>query len=226
MMDISISKVLMKIFDWSEVWGVLIPLVVLFRLRKKQPDHFWPVIVYLWFALAINLVADIIQDFKHYLPFWMQKNNVLYNVHSVVRFVCFSYFFSLLYPTRFTALKKILPVIFIVFLTVNFSIAENFLYPEHISGNLHAAESFLLLIYCMSYYLAELKEDKKFLLTGKDFLVVTGLSLYVATNFFIFLFYVPMLSYNRDLAVNMWNVHNAAYIMLCLFIARSFYANA
>jgi len=219
-------ELFIAILNWSEVWAVLIPLFVLYVFRRKQPAHFRPIIVYLFFALAINLAADVIQDFKDYLPFWMQKNNVLYNVHSVVRFVCFAYFFSLLYPRMFKKLKKIVPAIFIIFLTVNFSIAENFLNPDHISGNLHTAESFLILIYCMGYYLSELKEDKKFLLTGKDFLVVTGLSIYVVTNFFIFLFYLPILKYNEDLAVNMWNVHNVAYIVLCLFIARSFYANA
>jgi hypothetical protein len=226
MMDINVQTVLMKIFDWSEVWGVLIPLIVLYGFRRQQPPHFRPVIIYLLFALAINIVIDIIQDFKPYLPFWMQKNNVLYNVHSVARFVCFASYFSMLNPRSFKKLKKIVPIIFIVFLLVNFSIAENFLYPDHISGNLHAAESFLLLIYCMGHYLSELKEDRRFLLTGKDFLVVTGLSIYVVTNFFIFLFYVPMLTYNKELAINMWYIHNAAYILLCVFIARSFYVPA
>ena len=103
---------------------------------------------------------------------------------------------------------------------------EDFFYFYHLSGNLHAAESFLILIYCMGYYLSELNDDRKFVLTGKNFLMVTGLSLYVVTNFFIFLFYVPLLSYNKELAVDMWYVHNAAYVVLCLFIARSFYAHA
>jgi len=35
-----------------------------------------------------------------------------------------------------------------------------------------------------------------------------------------------MLTHNTELAVNMWYVHNVAYIILCLFIARSLYATS
>ncbi|WP_220096069.1 hypothetical protein [Daejeonella oryzae] len=174
----------------------------------------------------INLTADIIGDFKVYFPYWLQSNNVLYNLHSIIRFTCFSYFFILLPQSSFTRIKKILPSIFILFITVNFSIAEYFFYEDHLSGNLLAAEAYLLLIYCMIYYLSQLREDIEILTRGKDFWIVTGLSIYVVSNFFVFLFYVPMITENMNLAANMWNVHNASYILLCLFIARSFYVSA
>jgi hypothetical protein len=32
-----------------------------------------------------------------------------------------------------------------------------------------------------------------------------------------------MMKDNPALAASMWNVHNVAYILLCIFIARSFY---
>ncbi|NEU07910.1 hypothetical protein GZH53_06260 [Flavihumibacter sp. R14] len=226
MMDIEIQNVLMAVFNWSEVWALLIPLFVLYRLKRHQPEYLRPVITYLWIALVINLTADSIADLKSSIPWFPRGNLVFYNIHSIIRFVCFSYFFTLLLPQSFKALKNTLPVIFILFLTINFSIVENFLEKGHISGNLHAAESYLLLIYCMSYYLSELKEDRKFQTSGKDFMVVTGLSIYVVTNFFVFLFYVPLLDENLKLAIDMWYVHNVAYVVLCIFIARSFYVNA
>ena len=211
--------------NWSEVWALLIPLFVL-AVNGRQPKFLHPVILYLWIALIINLAADIIGDFRSILPSWLQSNNVLYNLHSIIRFACFSFFFILLGQSSFKILKKSLPVIFIILLTVNFSISENFLYPAHLSGNLLATEAYLLLIYCMTYYLSQLKEDIQVLTRGKDFWLVTGLSIYVVTNFFVFLFYVPMINYNKELAANMWNVHNAAYILLCLSIARSFHVAA
>lgn len=201
---------------------MLIPLFVLL-FRRRQPKYVQPIIIYLWVALFINLAGDIIGDFRHRLPSWLQSNNILYNLHSIIRFACFSLFFILHAQSSFKVLKKTLPFIFILFITLNFSIAENFLNPDHLSGNLLAAEAYLLLIYCMTYYLSQLKEDIKALTKGKGFLIVTGLSIYVVTNFFVFLFYVPMIKDNPDLARNMWNVHNVAYILLCLFIARSFY---
>ena len=210
------------ILNWSEVWALLIPLCVLY-FRKSQPKFLQPVIFYLWIALLLNLSADIIADFRLYLPEWLRRNLLLYNIHSIIRFTCFSYFFILLDQTSFTRLKKILPFIFILFISVNFNLIENFFNPEHISGNILAAEAYLLLIYCMLYYLSQLKEDKKDLTGTKDFWVVTGLSIFVVINFFVFLFYVPMFDYNRDLAGSMWYVHNVAYTLFCISVARSFY---
>ncbi|MBC7914672.1 MAG: hypothetical protein H7Y07_11195 [Pyrinomonadaceae bacterium] len=215
----------MAILNWSEVWALLIPLFVLL-FRRRQPKYLQPVILYLWVALIINLTADIIGDFKSYLPQWMERNLVLYNLHSIFRFTCFSYFFIHLKQSFFKVHRKILPAMFILFITVNFSIAEDFFNRNHISGNLLAAEAYLLLIYCMLYYLSQLKEEKRFLIRGKEFWVVTGLSIYVVVNFFVFLFYVPMIRDNPELANNMWNVHNVAYILLNLSIARSFYVSA
>jgi len=212
----------MTILNWSEVWALLIPLFVL-SIRGSQPKYLQPVIVYLWFALMINLIGDIIGDFKTYLPNWLQSNNVLYNIHSIFRFTCFCSFFFLLPQASFQILKKALPVVFVIFITINFTVKDDFFNPAHLSGNLLAGEAYLLLIYCMTYYLAQLKEDKKVFTRGKEFWVVTGLSIYVVTNFFVFLFYVPMIRDNPVVAVNMWSIHNVAYILLCISVARSFY---
>lgn len=209
-------------FDWSEVWAPIIPLVVLAR-NRKQPIFFKPIIGYLWLALFINLAGDIIGDFKKYLPDWLQSNNVLYNIHSIIRFGCFSYFFILLRQTFYITLKKVLPLISVLFLVINFTFFDNFINPKHLSGNLLAAEAYLLLIYCLQYYLSQLKDEIDVLTSGPDFWVVTGLSIYVVINFFVFLFYVPMITQNPQLANNMWNVHNVAYIILCIFIAKAFY---
>jgi hypothetical protein len=219
------DKFLLSILNWSEVWAVLIPLFVLLS-RVQQPPFLKPVVLYLWMALAINLAGDIIGDFRSYLPSWVQSNNILYNLHSLVRFTCFSLFFIRLAQPAFLPVKKILPFIFILFITINFSVVESFFNPDHLSGNLLATEAYLLLIYCMTFYLSQVKEDKKIFIQDKAFLVVTGLSIYVVSNFFVFLFYVPMIKDNSDLAANMWYVHNVAYIILCLAISRSFYVAA
>ena len=87
-------------------------------------------------------------------------------------------------------------------------------------------EAFLLLIYCMLYYLSQLKGEVVGITGTKDFLVVTGLAIYVAANFFVFLFYIPMITENPNVANNMWNVHNIAYILLCTFISKAFYVPA
>lgn len=216
------SKVLFTILDWSEVWALFIPLGVLL-LRPKQPGYLKPVILYLWLAFFLNVTGDVIADYKKYLPGWLQSNNPLYNIHSLVRFTCFSYFFILLKQPFFIFIKRILPVISLIFVIINFTFIEYFFYDAHLSGDLLAMEAFVLLIYCMLYYLSQLKSEVQGLRASRDFWVVTGLSIYVVINFFVFLFYVPMITENPDLANNMWDVHNVAYILLCLFISKAFY---
>jgi hypothetical protein len=217
--------IFIKILDWSEVWAIFIPLFVLL-FRRKQPAFLKPLIIYLWIALALNLVGDFIGDFKHHLPQWLHSNNILYNIHSIVRFFCFSYFFLLLGKNFRGVIYKLVNLCALVFIVYNFIFIEKFNNVDHLSGNLLATEAYVLLIYCMQYYLLQLKTDTADFTRKKDLLVITGLSIYVVINFFVFLFYVPMLTENPNLAEHMWSVHNLAYITLCIFIAKAFYVPA
>jgi hypothetical protein len=215
-------KGLKLLLDWSEVWAPMIPLICLL-FKKNQPAILKPVVVYLFLAFLINLAGDIISDFKAYLPSWLQSNNPLYNLHSIIRFICFSYFFIALRQDSFIKLKFILPILSLLIIIINFRYIDQFANPNHLSGNLLSSEAYLLLIYCMLYYLSKLRDDVDDITRGPDFWVVTGLSIYVVVNFYVFLFYVPMIDQDLRLAENMWNIHNIAYILLCLFITKALY---
>jgi len=219
------SKILAIFYDWSEVWALLIPLSFI-MFRHKQPALLKPVVIYLWVALVLNLFGDIIGDFKRplHFPHWLQSNNPLYNIHSVVRFACFSYFFISLPQPKFKTFKKIIILVFLLYFIIDFTFFEHFFYFYHLSGNLLSAEAYLLLIYGMLYYLAVLNDDYDTAFKGPVFWIATGLCLYVVVNFFVFLFYVPMITQNMQLALNIWKVHDAAYVILCVFITRAFYA--
>ena len=141
-----------QILNWSEVWAIFIPLFVLI-LRREQPAFLKPVIIYLWIALVINLVGDTIGDFKVYLPGWLHSNNILYNIHSLVRFACFSFFFQMLGKEFRNRFDKIVNLVALLFITLNFTLIEKFNNFDHLSGNLLATEAYVLLIYCMQYYL-------------------------------------------------------------------------
>jgi hypothetical protein len=215
---------LLKILDWSEVWALIIPLIVLL-FNRRQPTILKPIIIYLWLAFILNLSIDIIFLINVYYHKAVMSNNFLYNMHSVVRLVCFSLYFMQLPQATFTKFKKVLATVFLIFLVINFGFFENFFNYDSFSGNLLATEAYLLLVYCMLYYLSELKDDSKNLFKGPDFWVVTGLSIYVVINFFVFLFYLPMIDVDVDLAVNIWNVHNIAFIIFCLFITKGLYGS-
>jgi hypothetical protein len=144
----------------------------------------------------------------------------------MVRFACFSYFFLLLGKNFGSRIDKIVNFSALIFIVYNFIFIEKFDNPNHLSGNLLATEAYVLLIYCIQYYLFQLKADAAEFKRKKGFWIVTGLSIYVVINFFVFLFYVPLLTENLNLAIQMWSVHNLAYITLCIFIAKAFYVPA
>ena len=217
-----VNTFLQTALDWSEVWALLIPLVALLY-KQERPRFLKPVIMYLWVALTINIMIDAIWVFKSHFPAWLQSNNPFYNIHSLARFACFSIFFLQLPQASFNKLKKWLLAGLTVFLLVNFTVFENFFEPDHLSGNLLAAEAYLLLVYCMQYYLSALRDDGNTIFEGPDFWIVTGLSIYVVINFFIFLFYLPMLQFDPLLSDRMWNFHNIAFILFCIFITKALY---
>lgn len=64
-------------------------------------------------------------------------------------------------------------------------------------------------------------EDYNFT-TGKDFWVVTGLSLYVVTNF-LFSFYVQMIKDSPTSADRMWDIHDSVLIVFCILLTIAFY---
>ena len=215
---------LFEILNWSEVWALVIPLIVIL-FNHRQPTTLKPIIIYLWLAFILNLGIDIILLINVYYHKAIMSNNFLYNLHSVVRFVCFGLYFMQLPQASFTKFKKVLAAVSVIFIVINFSFFENFFNYNSFSGNLLATEAYILLIYCMLYYLSELKDDSKNLFNGPDFWVVTGLSIYVVVNFFVFLFYLPMIDVDEDLAVNIWNVHNIAFIIFCIFITKGLYGS-
>lgn len=210
------------ILDWSEMWALLIPLITYFFYRH-QPAYFKVILVYLWLALVLNSVGDLIGDFKRHLPSWMQSNLILYAIHSISRFICFTYFFFMIRQSHFSRLRKILPFLYLLFVVANYILLEDYLDQNHLSGNLFTIEAYFLLIYCLLYYLAKLRDEVESFWDDQTFWIVTGLSIYVVINFFIFLFYVPLITENASLAEKMWSIHNVAYIILCLSITKAMY---
>ena len=218
---------LQQILDWSEVWALLIPLAFILN-RKNPPVYLKPVRLYVWIALLLNIGATIIWYRNRLgltgLPEFLQSNNFLYNIHSVIRLLLFSWFFILLNQRFMHRVKAVLPFLFILLLIINFVFFEDFFNYAMLSSRLLATEAAILLFYCLQYYIYLTIDDKGTSLKKQPgFWVVTGLSIYVAVNFFIFLFYTYLLKQNLIVfAVNIWDVHNIVFILLCICIAINF----
>ncbi len=218
---------LQQILDWSEVWALFIPLAIILT-RKNPPAYLKPVRLYIWIALLLNTAALVIWYRNRLgltdLPEFLHSNNFLYNIHSVIRLFLFVWFFILLNQRFMHRVKVVLPFLFILLLLINFVFFEDFFNYAMLSSRLLATEAAILLFYCLQYYIYLTIDDKSTSLKKQPgFWVVTGLSIYVAANFFIFLFYTYLLKQNLIVfAVNIWDVHNIVFIILCICIAINF----
>ena len=211
-----------KILDWSEVWALFIPLFFIFRYKLSSLQYIKPIKVYVVMALLLNIFIDVTMDFSGALklPQWLRNNNPLYNIHSITRLLLFSLFFIYLKQRQFDFLKKIIPILFLFFVFINFIWFERFIF---FSSRLHATESAILLFYSLQYYLYLLQDDQTSFKKEPSFWVATGLSIYVVINFFIFLFYKTLISESKEFAISIWDIHNISYIIFCIFLAKGFY---
>jgi len=217
-----INNLIFYILDWAEVWAPLIPIIVLL-IYRKQPKGLEIVVLFTWITFFLNIAIDGIWIIRKYFGLGLQGNNPIYNIQSLVRFLCFSSFFINLPQKHFYWFRRILAGIFVLFFFINFIFLENFFNQAHLSENLLTTESYVLLAYCMQYYLAELNEDNDELTRQPNFWIVTGLSIFLVVSFFVFLFYTQLLRIDGNLSDNMWYFHNIAFIVFCIFIAKAFY---
>lgn len=223
------NNVLQQLLDCSEMWALFIPLFFMTRDTKKI-SYLRPVRIYVYTALAISLLIILIAKRNQWFglpkepePEWLGSNNFLYNLHSVIRFLFFSWFFILLDQKMFTTVKKTIPILFSFCFLINFIFFEDFFNYWSFSGRLLSIEATILLFYCLLYYMHMLNDDESSFRKTPSFWVVTGLSIYVVINIPIFLFYMALLKQFQDFTVGIWDIHNISYIILCIFLGKAFY---
>lgn len=179
-------------------------------------------------AFVLDLMIVIGDVFKDKVPKWIHPNNYLYNIHSIVRYTCFTLFFLKQKHPYSKTIRKILPYV-TLFVFINFIFLESFVKENSFSSTLLSAEAGLLLFYCLQYYLFKLKDDTFEMQKQPDFWVVTGLSIYVVFNFPYFLLYTYLVNKKdsnlTNFVMNMWYYHNVTFIVLCIFIAKAFYVS-
>ena len=229
-------KYLKEILDWSEVWAPLIPLTILIT-RKQKTAWRKPLLSYLIITILISITADILWKRRHLgIENWLQnnfsflfeedgltlKNNLLYNLQSICRFLLFSWFFNSM-GKIFQKLNRILPAFFILAAIVDFIFLEDI---RDFSSRLFSLEAGLLLAYCIIYFFVVMKDEKgTSIFLRPPFWIVSGLSIYVAINFFIFLFYKLLSTNYVVFAFHLWDFHNISFIIFCGFLCIAFSKN-
>jgi hypothetical protein len=217
-------KVAHEILDWSEAWALLLPLGVL-AFKKADTSRLKPVIVFSLVSFVLYFLIDFSWKFKYdlNLPEVFHDNRILYNIASLVRTLCFMAFFNQLRLPFKGKAPLLLPAVFAGFALLDFIFLEKFT----LFGNyLHLAECIILLVYCMSYYIRILKSDQADVFHTPAFWIITGLTLYEAVNLPIFMNYGNISESMKKFAIDLWSVHNIAFIVLCLFITRGLLASA
>ena len=217
-------EVLTTIMDWSEVWILIVPMVIYLN-KKAQPNFMVPVITYVFLGFFFNLICDGMYLLLPLLPEKYHSNTIFYNLHSLSRFCLFISFFLRLNQQEYKLIKKLLIAFFIINFIIYFIFFDSFFNTQHISSDLMTGEAFFLLFFCMLFYLSLMKEENSSYKYRNDFWVVTGLSIYMVVNFFLFLFYNPLLDKNAQLAEDIWNVHNIAYVIFILLISKALYVS-
>lgn len=182
-----------------------------------------PIKVYLWVALFLSALCYSVDVFFDSLPPILRYNTILYNFHSLFRFLIFSWFFLQVKPQYFKKVNYIIIGLFLFIFLLYFSFFDNFLNKDYISGDMMSGEAFFLLCFCMVYYLTILRSENPRFTNRKDFWVVTGLAIFCSINFFIFLFYMPLLDESIKVAMDIWEVYIVSFNIFIIFLSIACY---
>jgi len=208
------------LINWSEVWSLIIPLTVIIIYRPKDAQV-KPYIVYVFIALLLNTMATIMVEYYHSMPSNLKNNNILYNLHSITRMICFTWYFILISPRRQANLYKLMLSAYLALVIINFAFFESIFF---LSSRLFVTESIALLVLCILFYLRSIRDESETNWVGHpSFLFITGISLFEAISFFIFLFFYPLAETNPEFGNATITMHLIAFTVLCILIAIGLY---
>jgi hypothetical protein len=212
------------IINWSEAWAPVICLITYLLCNKKTAGASL-LLVYVVAAIILNWLADFEWQCHYLMPRWLNSNNILYNIHSIVRTSVFATIFI-----RFAADKKeklfnfFLLLLYLLFALINFIFIQSIMI---FSSNLFSAEDIILLIMslrCLWHIFSD--ANNKDYLRRPLFWIASGISIYEAADFFIFVFYSSLLHSQTYFAAHIWNMHDGFYVLFCLFLSKAIYESA
>jgi len=212
--------------DWSEVWALLIPLIIIL-IYKPLGRKVRPLVFYVIIAFLLNFLAVFVIEYYYLAPLWLNEkgNNLYYNLHSFIMVVFFSWYILTIRPNKYVLLLKAFLAIYILFVLINFAFFE----PTYLLSSRHfTAGSIVLLLMCLSYFFHSMQDDSQInWIKHPSFIICTGVCLYQAVTFFVFLFIYPLYddAYNKNLsfAMLMMRVYQVVFVLFCILIAIGLY---
>ncbi|MBL0130104.1 MAG: hypothetical protein IPP43_02405 [Chitinophagaceae bacterium] len=128
-------KFLQTLLDWSEVWALLIPLIIIAICNPKE-KHIRILRGYVLIGFILNFSATFMLEYYDLVPTWMYVNNMVnnnlpYNIHSIIRVLFFSWYIIItIGPFRFSGILKLILAAYMVLVLINF-ILLNLLFSKH-----------------------------------------------------------------------------------------------
>lgn len=208
------------ILEWSEVWALLIPLAVIIGFPTRR-YHERPIVIYVIIALVLNSISTIIYIYNTGMPAFLKNNNIYYNLHSIARVFFFGWYIIINLANKRSPVYRFLFAGYGIFILLNFIFIKSIFF---FSTWLFAAESMILLFLCVSYFLQLIQDDSRVqMMKHPSFLVCTGLILYEAITFFIFLFIIPLAKIDPDFGLLCLKIYKITFIILCIMLAAALY---
>lgn len=208
------------ILNSAEVWGLLIPLICII-LWKPQNKALKPLIAYVIIALILNSIATLSWFFNTQMPDFLQNNNVFYNLHSIARVIFLTWFLVNITNPFLKRLSKLVLGLYVIFVLVNFTFFESIFF---ISTRLFICQSILLLFLYITNLLRSLKEDTRTNWTREpSFLVTTGVLIYEASTFFVWLFIMELSVTDPQFGLFCLDLYKIFFVIFCLFLTAAIY---
>jgi len=212
-------EVLNTIWKWSEVWALLIPLIILLIFKPKGKS-IRPLIIYVYVGFGLNLISTILYVYHYQMPVFLQNNNIYYNLHSIARVIFFSWFILSIRSQKSLFFYRILILAYGIFIVANFAFFENILF---LSSHIHTIESITLIVLCSIFFLNTIWDNSDInWLSRSSFFVCAAIGLYEVIGLFIFLFFYELAGKDKEFGQITMLIRKISLIILCLLLCLSF----
>lgn len=205
---------------WIEVWPYLLPLSIFFFQRHKNKNTRL-LFIFTCIAFILSLAGTITWRYAYLFPESFKNNNILYNAGSIVRTV-----FPALYILQLPSIKPLRYLWYIFSGYILFILLSFFFWDDIfiLSTIQHSAESILILIFTISFYLHLIVDDEINLKSVIAPLVFcTGISVYSSVNFFIYLFFYPVLNTDEHFSYKIYNASLYSLVFYWLMTGLAIY---
>ena len=218
------------ILDWAEFWTALIALWVYWQ-HPNQPGWMKPLKYYLLISALLYLVIECFAPLYEYKskfeavdrhhPQWWASNTPLYSYLSMTRFPLVLWLFHSMELIR----KKgalICAAVYLSGLLLIELFSEDSIFNRYmINSMLLCLEAFIVLVLCMMYYIQLANSERVGWRKLKSFWVVTSIAIFFVINFFVYLFYRPLIEADSSWHTRIWDIvsYSCVISMICTIVA-------